>query len=156
MISRILIVPLFLVSFTGCGGGESVESWDVLESVEDVGLFRVWVSDANGDNNLNIGGLPLDLTETEYGEQIDFNLEFNDGAVCECDLFLVVEGLYQLSSCVYLQGSGYGGDPQCNSWDHTGAFDIVANVLTLETTNGAFTYHLGDVNNQNYPINHLY
>lgn len=139
MFSRLLVLPVFLLSLLSCGSSDGRSPFlvdDTVETGDD--LFRIWTADAN--ETLDIEGLLLDLTDLEYGDQRDYAISFNDGAVCECLLYFVEFGMYVLSSCVYLQKSGTRGDPQCNSWDHTGTFGIVDNVLTLDTVHGTITY----------------
>ena len=108
---------LFSIALVACGGDSSSSEKE---------LFSLW-NDTSDDT-------PLDLRGGSLGEVNAISFYALDGSQCDCELrFLGTEdsGSYVLNSCSYVYGSSAGGDPGCESINHTGTYSKSAKSLEI-------------------------
>lgn len=121
MKNTFFIIVLSL-ALTACGGDGSVT-----KSVTNKDFFSLWKS--VDDNS------PLDLTDGDFNEGLEFNLYLGNGAQCNCNFVVIGDqksGGYTLNSCNHVYGTGAGDEiPNCNALDHTGTYTKDSKQLTI-------------------------
>jgi len=125
----------FFLSACGGGGGGSGSK----------NLFSSWTSTQTG--------FILDLSGFSFSEEVPYDVFFNDGSVCQCNLVVFgsqSSGNYSVNSCYYRFGSG-PADPGCNLLNGGGSYNNSNNILTLTDATSTSTFRKPE----NSLVNHL-
>ena len=123
---KIKIISLCIAAvLTACGG--SSDSGGGSPEPESKNLFSVWTNTQDDED-------VLDLEEASFGEEMDFQVIYPDGATCNCTLELTGNqsgGNFILNSCEYESFTSEYGDPGCNDLNGTGTYEIDGDTLTV-------------------------
>lgn len=130
------LILLLTIALLACGGGSPATTLSSGTDEEtDEGLFREWTETDSG--------FLLDLTGGALNSNLAYYFVEEDGSRCDCSLTFLgdeTSGSYVLKQCTYRVGSS-GGDPGCNSSDHTGTYERDNNRLSIcDDTQDCSTY----------------
>lgn len=120
---QLAILPLLLL--VGCGGGG--DSGGGSTEPENRNLFSVWTNTQDDED-------VIDLEEASFGEEMDFQVIYPDGAICNCTLELSgsqTSGNFILNSCEFDRFSTQYDDPGCNDLNGTGTYEVDGDTLTV-------------------------